>query len=82
MEPRINLHELSDDELRYLIGAAENEHSRRQIKRKGELWEAVVDAIKEYCYEFGPITIEEETITLKIKSEIGLKNPGCIMIVE
>lgn len=80
MEPKINLHELPDDELRYLLGAVENEQSRRKIKRKGELWEAITTAIINFNKEFGAIAVDDNYDEIFIDEDSDFNKIGIIHI--
>ena len=48
---------LSTDDLKKMQGLINTELSQRHLKRKNELWNNVVKAMKEYCKEFGHFEI-------------------------
>lgn len=47
-----NIKDFSNDDLRKMQGLISAELFQRQEKRKNELWDNVIRAMKEYCLEF------------------------------
>lgn len=57
---KINVSNLSDEQLHFLIFDAQNEQERRKNAQKREAWKKVVDAIAEYIDNFGDIFVHSE----------------------
>jgi hypothetical protein len=47
-----DIRDFSNDDLKKMQGLISAELSQRQTKRKNELWDNVIRAMKEYCAEF------------------------------
>ena len=62
---RLNLANLTDEQLKMLLSEVYKEEERRYTTKKKTLWENVQKAIEEFVSEVGPITIadhEDEVI--------------------
>lgn len=56
---RVNIDSMSDMELAEHITVFIEKRDKRQQKAKEYVWKAVVDAIKNYCDNFGSITVSD-----------------------
>ncbi len=57
---KINVSNLSDEQLHCLIFDAQNEQERRKNAQKREAWKKVMDAISEYIDNFGDILVKDD----------------------
>lgn len=78
----INIKNLSNEELMRLQREVAAELDDRRNEYRDSLWEDVVDAIKKYCQEFGPITATEYEDEVTFNYDADLSSIGRICITD
>lgn len=76
---RININSMSDMELSEHITAFIEEREKRREKTKEYAWKEVVNAIKNYCANFGEITINDFEQSISLNSNMDFSSAGEII---
>ena len=66
-----NIKDFSNDDLRKMQGLINAELNQRQEKRKKELWNNVLKAMKEYCSEFSYFEITCDSCGHRVEVEFN-----------
>lgn len=73
---RVNINSMSDMELTEHITALIEEREKRRENAREKAWEEVVDAIKNYCNNFGEITISDFEQSISLNSDMDFSSIG------
>lgn len=73
---RININSMSDMELTEHINAFIEERDKRRESARGKAWEEVVGAIKNYCNNFGEITVSDFEQSISLNSNMDFSSIG------
>ena len=67
---------MSDMELTEHITAFLEEREKRRERAREKTWEEVVDAIKNYCNNFGEITVSDFEQSISLNSNMDFSSTG------
>ena len=73
---RVNINSMSDMELTEHITAFIEEREKRRESAREKAWEEVVDAIKNYCNNFGEITVSDFEQSMSLNSNMDFSSIG------
>lgn len=73
---RVNINSMSDMELTEHITAFLEEREKRRESAREKAWEEVVDAIKNYCNNFGEITVNDFEQSISLNSNMDFSSIG------
>lgn len=73
---RVNIYSMSDMELTEHITAFIEEREKRRESAREKAWEEVVDAIKNYCNNFGEITVSDFEQSISLNSNMDFSSTG------
>lgn len=73
---RVNINSMSDMELTEHITAFLEEREKRRESAREKAWEEVVDAIKNYCNNFGEITVSDFEQSMSLNSNMDFSSIG------
>lgn len=73
---RVNVNSMSDMELTEHITAFIEEREKRRESAREKAWEEVVDAIKNYCNNFGEITVSDFEQSISLNSNMDFSSIG------
>ncbi len=73
---RVNVNSMSDMELTEHITAFIEERDKRRESAREKAWQKVVDAIKNYCNNFGEITVSDFEQSISINSDMDFSSIG------
>lgn len=73
---RVNINSMSDMELTEHITALIEERDKRRESAREKAWGEVVDAIKNYCNNFGEITVSDFEQSISLNSDMDFSSIG------
>ena len=73
---RVNINSMSDMELTEHITAFLEEREKRRESAREKAWEEVVDAIKNYCNNFGDISVSDFEQSMSLNSNMDFSSIG------
>ena len=73
---KININSMSDMELTEHINAFIEERDKRRESAREKAWEEVVGAIKNYCNNFGEITVSDFEQSISLNSDMDFSSIG------
>lgn len=73
---RVNINSMSDMELTEHINAFIEERDKRRESAREKAWEEVVGAIKNYCNNFGEITVGDFEQSISLNSDMDFSSIG------
>ena len=73
---RVNINSMSDMELTEHITAFLEEREKRRESAREKAWEEVVDAIKNYCNNFGDISVSDFEQSISLNSNMDFSSIG------
>ena len=73
---RVNINSMSNMELTEHINAFIEERDKRRESAREKAWEEVVGAIKNYCNNFGEITINDFEQSISLNSNMDFSSIG------
>lgn len=73
---RVDINSMSDMELTEHIAALIEEREKRRESAREKAWEEVVDAIKNYCNNFGEIVVSDFEQSISLNSNMDFSSIG------
>ena len=73
---RVNINSMSDMEHTEHITAFLEEREKRRESAREKAWEEVVDAIKNYCNNFGDISVSDFEQSISLNSNMDFSSIG------